>query len=75
MLLKINSIKKKIFLKKNNFSIYILKWFKKNSKVYPWRKTSNPYKVMIYQNVTIHTEKMLFLIDSKNNRGIDLHQQ
>lgn len=31
----------------DNFSNFILKWYKKNERDFPWRKTQNPYEVMI----------------------------
>lgn len=47
MIVKQNQIKDKIVSKKQKFAKNLLRWSKKNSPPYPWRKTSDPYKVMV----------------------------
>lgn len=47
ILLKKKIIREKIIKRKRSFLHYLLNWSKENSPSYPWRKTSDPYKVMI----------------------------
>lgn len=47
MLLNTQTIRKKIGKRKKDFSKLLLNWSQKNSPSYPWRRTPDPYKVMI----------------------------
>ena len=47
MSLQINSVKKLIMKKKGRFSKNLLKWSEKNSPDYLWRKTNDPYRIMV----------------------------
>jgi len=47
MSLNTQTIRKKIEKRKKDFSKLLLNWSQKNSPSYPWRRTSDPYKVMI----------------------------
>ncbi|MCA2003648.1 MAG: hypothetical protein LDL06_02650 [Candidatus Nitrosotenuis sp.] len=41
------SVKRKLRSKKSRFTKTILKWYATNSHDYPWRKTADPYKVLV----------------------------
>jgi len=47
MSLQINSVKKLIMKKKDRFSKNLLNWSEKNSPDYLWRKTHDPYRIMV----------------------------
>ena len=44
---EISSVRKKIEVRKKDIANLLLKWSQKNSPEYPWRKTSDPYKIMV----------------------------
>jgi len=47
------------------FSVYLIAWFKKNHKNYPWRKTKEPYKIFIAEIMLRKTnaEKVLTIFE------------
>ncbi len=48
---------------KNKFSQSLLKWFKTKGRDFPWRKTNDPYKVLIAEKLLQQTSVRRVLID------------
>lgn len=51
-----------ILERRSEFSLYLSSWFKKNCRVFPWRKTHNPYKVFIAEVLLRKTSVVNVLI-------------
>lgn len=56
------TIKKLLYKRVENIQTNLLNWFKKNRRIFPWRETKDPYKILLAEKLlqqTAATEKVV----------------